>query len=172
MASGTPWLGAIEVDDPGPVLMFHGEGSEANLVRRIHAVCASRDINPDTLDIVVCTRAPKLGNATHLDVMRDEITRRTPRLVTLDPLYLAARGGKIGDLYDMGALLEGAQHVCQDAKTSLFVAHHHNRQDGRGMRRISGAGAAEWGRVLITGEVISRHTNPHTRETTVITELD
>ena len=172
VASHTAWLGSVPVDDPGPVLMFHGEGSEANILRRIDAVCASRGVDPDTLEIVICTRAPKLANQAHLDIMQEEIAAAHPRLVTLDPLYLAARGGKLGDLLDMGALLEGAQHVCQGAGASLFVAHHHNRQDGRGMRRISGAGAAEWGRVLITGDVISRHTNPVTHETTVVTELD
>jgi AAA domain len=148
VASHTPWLGSIPVDDPGPVLMFHGEGSEANLVRRIHAVCVSRDINPDTLDIVICTRAPKLANTTHLDIMRDEIARTRPRLVTLDPLYLAARGGKLGDLLDMGALLEGAQHVCQDARASLFV---HTTTTGK----MAAVCAASLGRVLPSGDVCS-----------------
>ena len=77
-----------------------------NILRRIDAVCASRGVDPDTLEIVICTRAPKIANQAHLHIMQEEITAAHPRLVTLDPLYLAARGGKLGDLLDMGALLE------------------------------------------------------------------
>jgi hypothetical protein len=37
---------------------------------------------------------------------------------------------------------------------------------------MSGAGPAEWGRVLIGAQVISRHTDPDTKETRVLTELE
>ena len=35
VASGTPWLGHVPVDDPGPVLLFVGEGGRQNIVRRV-----------------------------------------------------------------------------------------------------------------------------------------
>ena len=95
-----------------------------------------------------------------------------PALVTLDPFYLAARGAELGDLYKMGALLEGPQHICQAAGASLWVVHHFNRQAGRGAGRMSGAGPAEWGRVLISASIKTRHTDTRTRATYVVTELD
>src|SRR5690606_28412568 len=58
------------------------------------------------------------------------------------------------------------------AGSSLWVAHHQNRKEGRGAMRMSGAGPAEWGRVLISATVISRNANLATGETTVVTELD
>lgn len=172
VASGTPWLGHIEVDQPGPVLMFVGEGGEANTVRRIRAVAAERNITAETLPIMVCTRAPHLANTAHIAMMAAQIEQTRPVLVTLDPLYLAAGGANLADLYGMGALLERPQLVCQQYGASLFVAHHFNRKQGGGAGRMSGAGPAEWGRVLISAEIKSRHTDPDTRATTVVTELD
>ena len=172
VASGTPWLGLVPVDVSGPVLMFAGEGGEADLLRRIDAVARSRGLTADDLPITVCCRAPHLSDAVHLGLMADELDRIRPVLTTLDPLYLAARGAKLGDLYAMGALLEAPQHLCQEAGSSLWVAHHQNRKEGRGAMRMSGAGPAEWGRVLISATVISRNVNLATGETTVVTELD
>jgi hypothetical protein len=173
VASGTPWLGAIPVDLPGPVVMFAGEGSEANLVRRIDAVCESRGLDPDALPIVVCTRSPHLADDWHRRLMREKVAEVRPVLVTLDPFYLSVPNAKGGSLYDMGAVLEHAQHICQDAGAALLVVTHHNRnRSATGAGRITGAGPAEWGRVLITGEVKSRSIDPDTRRTTVTTELE
>jgi hypothetical protein len=44
VAAGTLWLGAIEVDHPGPVLMFIGEGGKTNTVRRPRAVAEARGV--------------------------------------------------------------------------------------------------------------------------------
>lgn len=172
VASGTPWLGLIEVEQPGPVLMFVGEGGEGNTARRLSAICESRDIDPDTLQIHICTRAPHLNDVVHLSLMRDKLEQIRPALVTLDPLYLAARGAELGDLYKMGALLEAPQIMCQAVGASLFVVTHFNRQQGSGSKRITGAGPAEWGRVLITSTVKSRRTDPDTKATDVVSQLE
>ena len=172
VASGTPWLGAFPVDDQGAVLVFAGEGGEGATLRRIDAVATSRGLNADDLDINVCTRAPHLGDSVHMSLFAGALEDHAPRLVILDPLYLAAKGAKLGDLYAMGALLERPQHMCSDADAALFVVTHHNRGEGRGAHRLTGAGPAEWGRVLINGTVISRHTDPETGATRVLTELD
>jgi hypothetical protein len=170
VASGTPWLGLVDVEAPGPVLMFAGEGGEANLVRRLRAV--GQDLPIEDLPIRICTRAPHLSDVAHLGLMADELEAHRPTLVTIDPLYLSARGAKLGDLYAMGAVLEGPQRLCQVAGAALLVATHHNRGEGRGASRLTGAGPAEWGRVLVNATVISRRRNVETGETTVITELD
>lgn len=173
VASGTPWLGSIEVDTQGPVLMLAGEGSRSNLVRRIRGVCASRDLKAEDLPIVICTRAPHLDDAVHRGQIAEQLLAVKPVLVTLDPLYLAARGASGSNLYEMGERLETVQLLCQAADASLWVVHHHNRATGRtGAMRISGAGAAEWGRVLITAEVKKRQKDAETKQTIVTTKLD
>jgi hypothetical protein len=172
VASGTPWLNTYEVDAPGPVIIFAGEGGKAAIVRRLRAICNGRGLKAEDLPIVVCARAPHLGNNAHLALFQEQTAHTKPRLVILDPLYLSAGGADGKDLYAMGALLERAQHTCEAHDASLFVITHYNRKEGTGPMRITGAGPAEWGRVLIGAKVISRHTNIETLATTVVLELD
>jgi len=173
VASGTPWLGALPVDSAGPVILFAGEGGDGNVVRRLRAIAEARGLIADDLDIWVCTRAPHLSDATHLAALGDQVTAIRPQLVILDPLYLAARGANGADLYAMGALLERPQHICQTAGAALLVVTHFNRsRDTKGAARFTGAGPAEWGRVLIAATILTRHTDRATKTTTVLVELD
>lgn len=171
VASGEPWLGHVPVDDPGPVLLLAGEGGQSNVLRRIRATAEAKGVEAEDLPLTVCTRAPHLGDDEHLRLLAERIERLRPRLVTLDPLYLAAAGANLANLYEMGTLLERVQLLCTDAGASLWVTTHFNRKEGRGQGRILGAGPAEWGRVLVTATVHSRHTHPETRETDVLSEL-
>lgn len=171
-ASGTAWLDLVPVDRVGPVVMFVGEGGEADALRRIDAVCSSRGISADDLPITICTRAPYLSNTVHLGLMAEQLDRERPVLTSVDPFYLSAGGANGGDLYAMGQLLERPQRMCQEIGSSLVITTHQNRREGRGAARITGAGPAEWGRVLMSATVISRHRDKATTETTVITELD
>ena len=173
VASGTPWLGHVPVDDPGPVLMFSGEGGKANIVARLRAIAETREVSLAKLDIVVCPRAPHLSDKNHLDQVADALAEVRPKLVVVDPLYLAAGGANGADLYAMGSLLEDIQHRCQDVAAALAVIHHFNRGKGEGPLRMAGAGPAEWGRVLISLTVPKggRHTKADTGETSVRTRL-
>jgi hypothetical protein len=172
VASGTPWLGAFPIETTGPVIVFAGEGGDGNLVRRVRAIAAGRGVPADDLPIWVCVRAPHLSDAAHLAEFDRTVRAVKPALVTLDPLYLAAGGANGADLYAMGRLLERPQHICQAAHAALFVVTHYNRaRDLKGAARLTGAGPAEWGRVLIGAEIVSRHTDNLTKATTVLSEL-
>ncbi|MGO8873693.1 MAG: AAA family ATPase [Acidimicrobiales bacterium] len=173
VASGTPWLGIFAIDAPGSVLLFAGEGGERKIARRFRAVCESRGIDPAGLAIRVCLRAPHLTSDAAMLLVEAEIAEHRPRLVIIDPLYLAARGARGSDLYEMGAHLEGAQAICQRYGSALLIVHHWNKTgEGRGAKRMSGAGPDAWGRVLISAAVISRQTDPVSLATTVNLELD
>ena len=113
VASGTAWFGNFEVETPGPVLLFAGEGGPRKIARRFRAVCESRGIDPATLPIRVCMRVPHLTSEAAMALVADEIERHKPVLVIIDPLYLAARGARGSDLYEMGSHLEGIQVICQ-----------------------------------------------------------
>lgn len=73
VATGGSWLGRYPIDDPGPVVVFWGEGDDADLVRRLDAICEDRGVDPDTLDVVSCCRVPHLGRAHHLDLFRAQV---------------------------------------------------------------------------------------------------
>ena len=172
VASGTPWLGIFETT-PGPVLLFAGEGGARKIARRFRAVCESRGIDPANLPIRVCLRVPHLTSELAMAFVEEEIAEHKPRLVIIDPLYLAARGARGADLYEMGAHLERIQVVCQRHGSALLLVHHWNKiGDGKGAKRMSGAGPDAWGRVLISMAVISRHTDRDTQASTVVLDLD
>jgi hypothetical protein len=172
VAHGGAWLGRFPIERQGPVLMFLGEGGRRKMVRRLMAVAEFYNVELRALPIVLCLRAPHLSDEQHLATIADKLDEVRPSLAVIDPLYLAARGAQGSQLYEMGAVLEGIQSLCQRVGSALLVSHHLNRQEGRGMGRLSGAGPAEWGRVIVTGEVKASRTDPETQESAVTLELD
>lgn len=172
VASGTPWLGLVDVETPGPVIMFAGEGGDRDIARRLTATATAKNVDLDSLPIHVCTRAPLIGQTADLDEMRHMVETIRPTLVTLDPLYLSAKGAELQDIYKMGDLLQGPQLICQATGASLWVVHHFNRQSGRGAERMAGAGPHEWARVLVPANVKSNRTDVATLASYVTTELE
>lgn len=169
VASGTPWLTAFPCPGRGPVLLLVGEGGGRNLARRLRAVASARGLDAAALPIRVCLRVPHLTREDHLALLAAELTAHPPRLVILDPLYLAARGTSGSDLYAMGEALEGLQHLCQQASAALSVVTHFNKTgEGRGAARITGVGPGAWGRVLATAHVEHRSTDEAGASTVVL----
>lgn len=171
VASGTPWLGMYEVDRPGAVLAFLGEGGERKMKRRLDAICSSRGVSLADLPIRFCFRVPTLTNQEHLLEMNEEIKAHKPVFVYLDPLYLAAKGADGSKLYAMAEHLSDVQILCQRQGAALMIVHHWNKTgEGKGSKRMSGAGPGEWGRVLISVGVVTKHTDPETKRTDVVLE--
>jgi hypothetical protein len=68
----------------------------------------------------------------------------------------------------MGQVLGGIQAVCQEAGAALLIVTHWNKTgEGHGAHRMTGAGPAEWGRVLVSVGLDDLTTNPD-RSTTAI----
>lgn len=169
VASGTPWLGVYEVERPGPVVVFLGEGGERKMARRLQAVAEARGISEVwNLPIHLCFKVPKLGGDLNMLSLQAHLTRLRPALVILDPLYLAASNANSADLNNMGAHLQQVQAHAQAAGSALVVVHHWNQSGtGSGAERMSGAGPAEWGRVLVSVKAISKNTDPVTKASNV-----
>jgi hypothetical protein len=154
VACGLPWLDHFACPTPGPVLLFLGEGGERAMVRRIQAIATDKGAQLDQLAdrLRLCFRVPRLaapGAGGELAAVQAELQAHPAALVILDPLYLAAAGASGSSLYDMGAVLQAVQGVCQAAECALLVVTHWNKTgDGKGADRISGAGPATWARVI------------------------
>jgi hypothetical protein len=166
VATGQPWLDHFACPSPGPVLVFLGEGGERATVRRIEAIATAKGIDPDQLadPLRLCFRVPRLaapGAGGELAAIQAELDSHPAALVVLDPLYLAAAGASGSNLYDMGAVLQAIQGVCQQAGCALLVVTHWNKTgDGRGADRISGAGPAAWARVICSVSIHYRGSDP------------
>jgi hypothetical protein len=165
VAAGRPWLEHFACPTPGPVLVFLGEGGERATVRRIEAIATSKGVDPGLLAdrLRLCFRVPRLaapGAGGELAAIQAELEAHPAALVVLDPLYLAAAGASGSNLYDMGAVLQAIQGVCQHAGCALLVVTHWNKTgDGRGADRISGAGPAAWARVICSVSIQHRATD-------------
>jgi AAA domain len=168
VACGRPWLDHFACPSPGPVLLFLGEGGERATVRRIQGIATSKGVDPDQLAdrLRLCFRVPRLaaaaaGAGAELAAIQAELDTHPAALVVLDPLYLAAAGASGSNLYDMGAVLQAIQGVCQAAGCALVVVTHWNKTgDGRGPDRIAGAGPAAWARVICSIAVHYRGSDP------------
>jgi AAA domain len=174
VASGRPWLDHFACPSPGPVLVFLGEGGERATVRRIEAIATAKGVDPGQLadQLRLCFRVPRLaapGAGSELAAIQAELDAHPAALVVLDPLYLAAAGASGSNLYDMGAVLQAIQGVCQAAGCALLVVTHWNKTgDGRGADRISGAGPAAWARVICSVSIQHRASDPDGASTVLL----
>lgn len=160
VASGNSWLGQYPCDRPGPVLVFLGEGGERKMIRRARAVADCYHTRLEDLPIRVCHRVPQLSYEHHVEFVAAELEAHPAVLVVVDPLYLAAKGAKSSSLFEMATVLEPIQALCQKAQAALVVVHHWNKTGtGKDRDRFSGAGSAEWGRVLASVSVENKATD-------------
>jgi hypothetical protein len=160
-ASGTSWLDRFQVDAPGRVLAFFGEGDRAGILRWLAAVLRSRGGDLTDLHGLVrlCFRVPRFLLAEDLDVVRAEIETTDPRLVIVDPAYLGLAGAKGSALFDMATALEALQFACE-GRTLVLAWHWNQTGSGAGAARFTGAGAAEWGRFLGSAQIERRVPEP------------
>lgn len=171
VAAGTKWLGMFEPETLGPVIAFMGEGGARKMTRRGRAVAEHHGVEWDTLPIHLAERVPQLNDAAHVAALAAEVDRVRPALVIVDPLYLAARGVDFAKLNEVGGALEGAQHACQVSGAALMFFHHYNRSGKTGADAMSGAGAAEWGRVLVGLDAKVSNTDTVTERSDVHVEM-
>jgi hypothetical protein len=174
VACGLPWFGRFPCPAPGGVLLFLGEGGERAMVRRIQAIASHKHANPQLVGerLRLCFRVPQLaapGAGHQLLAVEQELATHPAALVILDPLYLAAGGASGSSLYDMGAVLQAIQGVCQHAGCALLVVTHWKKTgDGKGAERISGAGPAAWARVIASVSVDYRGADPDGTSTVLL----
>jgi len=153
------------------VLLLFGEGGDRNLLRRLDAICCGRGIDSADLDgaLVATLAVPRLDSEKQIGQVTRQLEAVRPKVTLLDPLYLAAGGGRGRDLYAMGESLQAIQVICQEAASALVVSTHWNQTgEGSGAVRFTGAGPSAWGRVLASAEVEQRHTDPDGRSRTTL----
>lgn len=159
-AAGLAWLDQYPIQNQGNVLVFLGEGGERKTVRRLRAVAEHYGVNVEDLPIRVCHKVPRFQAANQITEVIHELDTNPATLIIVDPLYLAAAGAKSSSIFEMAEVLQPVQHAAQDAHAALVVVHHWNKTgQGTDRTRFSGAGSAEWGRVLASVAVESRRTD-------------
>lgn len=153
IASGTPFLGIVPVKT-GNVAMMHNEGDSLEFVDRLRAVAAAKGVTltDEILDRLMFQEgASKLDRPEEVSRLYDNLAEFKPALTVIDPWYMSAGDEADGKtISKMGVVLGNLQGVAQEIGSALLVTAHWNKSgDGKGVSRWSGAGLAEWGRVLI-----------------------
>jgi RecA-family ATPase len=105
------------------------------------------------LPIYLGLRVPTLRDEEHVAQLDAICAATKPVLVIVDPFYLTAKGVNNAQLSEVGTVLDPIQQITQAHGSALMIVHHWNKSGrGSGRERFSGAGTAEWGRVLISLE--------------------
>ena len=148
LAAGVPVLGHWAVPERRRVLTFIAEGGQVPYTRRLHRLAKAHEVEPDDLEgwLIPVFDAAALDSVTFLEVLETYLTEFEPHLVYLDPLYsFQPKGVNTSLLGQMGEMLVRPQLLCADHGATFWLSAHMN-QTGQGfdLKRITGAGVAEW----------------------------
>lgn len=146
VASGRPLFGRFGVEQPGPVLIYVGEGGRIPFTRRLMRALDALGIDIRSIPLHVVFDVAPIGSDRFRESLARDLAEVKPVLFILDPYY-AYHGTAIDarQLHQEGALLSSLSSVCMAAGTSLLVVNHYNQTGtGRGLERITQAGSGEW----------------------------
>ena len=128
VASETPCLGRLLVEDPGPTLIYLAEDSLPAVRSRIASICRSRSLDIDALDLHVIT-ASSLRLDLDLDRRRlgATVERIRPRMILLDPLVRLHRLDE-NSSSDISGLLGFLRQLQRRFNTAVVLVHHASKK--------------------------------------------
>lgn len=145
-ATGTKLFGQFDIDNPGPVVSYVGEGGRIPFTRRLERIADAMGIHLPDADFHPTFDVAPVTSLIFEESLRRDLDELHPALVHIDPWYAyhgAQSEGK--NLYAEGSLLSGLSQPCIDHGASLLVNHHFNQTGvSKGISRLTMAGAQEW----------------------------
>lgn len=131
VASGVPCLGAFDVGDVGPVLLYMAEDAAPVVKARLLGICRHRRLVLAALPVHLITApALRLDRANDQTRLRDAVAKYAPRLLVLDPFVRLHRIDE-NDAGQVSALL-GYLRELQRAHDVAVLVVHHARKNGVG----------------------------------------
>lgn len=146
IASGKPFLGHFEIDQPGPVVVYVGEGGRIPYTRLLKRACHAAGVHLADLPIHVVFDVAPVTSDLFRESLDADLAEVKPVLVLLDPWY-AYHGANTDpkNLHEEGGLLAGlATRVAASGANLLLVNHFNQTGAGSGLKRITMAGGGEW----------------------------
>lgn len=145
IASGKPFLGKYKVERPGPVVVFVGEGGPKPWVRRLEKVCKYYDVDPREIPLIASFDVAPIMSPAFQAATHDVIATHDPVLTVIDP-FMAYHGGEVeaANLFAMGELLNMVSRPFVEHESTVLIANHFNKQQGKGLNRITMSGSGAW----------------------------
>lgn len=146
VAAGEPIFGQFDVDVPGNVVYYVGEGGRIPMTRRLERIAESIGFSLKDLPLFLHFETEPMNSPVFQETLRRDLDELRPAAVIIDPFY-AFHGieVKAADLHQEGALLSSVSTPCAEAGASLLLGNHFNKTGtGRGLDRITQAGGQEW----------------------------
>ena len=132
VASGTACLGAFDVDDPGPVLLYMAEDAAPVVKARLSGICRARQIELASVPIhVITVPVLRLDRGRDQARLRDAVCRHAPRLLVLDPFVRLHRIDE-NDAGEVSALLGYLRTLQRQHDVAVLVVHHARKNGGGG----------------------------------------
>ena len=132
VASGTACLGAFDVDDPGPVLLYMAEDAAPVVKARLSGICRARQLDLASVPIhVITVPVLRLDRGRDQARLRDAVRRHAPRLLVLDPFVRLHRIDE-NDAGEVSALLGYLRTLQRQHDVAVLVVHHARKNGGAG----------------------------------------
>jgi hypothetical protein len=145
-AGGVPILGQFVVPEPVPVLMMCGEGGRLPYTRRLLRIAEAYGLDLADLPLYTTFDVGSVTASPFQTAFVQHLKDYQPAITIIEPYYAfhgAASEGKM--LHIEGDQLVWLSHTCEMFGSSLIIGNHYNQTgSGSGLRRITGAGPAEW----------------------------
>lgn len=146
VASGERFLGRFEVERPGPVLTYVGEGGLVPFTRRMGRVASALGVPLRSLDVHPTFDVSPVQSDRFAQSLERDFDEVNPSLFLIDPLYTYhGTTTSASNLHEEGALLSALSAPAMARGTSLMIVNHFNQTgSGSGLKRITMAGSGEW----------------------------
>ena len=132
VAAGTACLGAFDVDDPGPVLLYMAEDAAAVVKARLSGICRARHLDLASVPIhVITVPVLRLDRGRDQARLRDAVRRCAPRLLILDPFVRLHRIDE-NDAGEVSALLGYLRTLQRQHDVAVLVVHHARKNGSAG----------------------------------------
>jgi hypothetical protein len=131
VASGTPCLGAFDILEPGPALLYMAEDDAGIVKTRVAGICRYRAVDLEALDVHLIT-APSLRLDRDADcrALRRLVGELAPRVLLLDPFVRLHRLDE-NDAGHISGLLAYLRELQREYDLAVVVVHH-TRKNGSG----------------------------------------